>query len=426
VKRASFWSAPLPWGPVAAGFVARIAFIAWTSPLALSWDEERFWSLAGSRLAGTAFIPPLYPAFLATVRAILGDDILRVRLLQALLCLLSILLVHDLAGRHMGRGEGRWPAWVMALSPTLVYWDGRLRSESLVILLLLGFTWLWTAPAKDDRRSPLAAGALLGLATLGRPECLLLPALLAALAWRRAGGRAAVLRAGLLLPGMLLLLLPWAARNAAVVGVWTPVSTNAGYNFWKSFNEATDGSQIPLADGGALQGVAEGDLDARGFRLGWDFIAAHPWRSLLLVPAKWGHLFGPERDLLSDIRRRHYPIRALPLDIAVAIAMNLAWAALLALGLYALIGPMRSDVKDAAIAVLLMLLVTHAVFFGDDRFHVPLLPFLCVALPEAWAGGERPRGRVGLLAMALLVEAVFWIAILARDVDRLRALAGGA
>jgi len=414
------------WGAVAAGLMARIGFIAWTSPLTLSWDEERFWSLAGTGLAGTAFIPPLYPLFLAAVRALLGDDVLRARLLQALLSTVSILLTHRLAERHMGRGEGRWPAWVMALSPTLIYWDGRLRSESLLILLLLGFTWLWTAPAKADVRPPLAAGAILGLAVLGRPDCVLLLPILAACAWRRDGWRPAARRTALLLPGMLLLLVPWAARNAAVVGVWAPVSTNAGYNFWKSFNEATDGSQIPVADGSALEGVAEADLDAQGLRLGWDFIAAHPWRSLLLVPAKWGHLFGPERDLLSDIRRRHYPIRLPGLDLTMAVVMNLAWAALLALGLYALIGPLRSEVKDVAVAMLLVLLLTHAVFFGDDRFHVPLVPFLCIALPEAWAGGVRGRGRVGLLALALLAEAAFWIAILARDVDRLRTLFTGA
>ncbi|HEU4400710.1 MAG TPA: hypothetical protein VFT43_01265, partial [Candidatus Polarisedimenticolia bacterium] len=69
------WKSILP--PLLAGLAARLLLIAWTTPLTLSHDETRLWDLATTRMRGTAFVPPLYPFFLAALRALLGDDVTR-------------------------------------------------------------------------------------------------------------------------------------------------------------------------------------------------------------------------------------------------------------------------------------------------------------------------------------------------------------
>ncbi|HXH28422.1 MAG TPA: glycosyltransferase family 39 protein, partial [Candidatus Polarisedimenticolia bacterium] len=140
----------------------RLAFIAWTTPLHLAEDEARFWDLAGTRMAGTAFLPPLYPWYLALLRSLAHDDILTVRILQAVVSVASIALIFLLAERHAGHGEGAVPAWLAACWPTLVYYDGRLRSESIVILLLLAFAALWSAAPAGAGWRLLCAGAVLG------------------------------------------------------------------------------------------------------------------------------------------------------------------------------------------------------------------------------------------------------------------------
>ncbi len=408
--------------PALVGLLARLALIAWTTPLQLAHDEQRFWDLATSRMAGTAFLPPLYPLFLAGLRAIVGDDLTRIRVAGACLSMVSIILVHRLAERHLGPGSGTATAWIAALMPSLVYFDGRLRCESLVILLLLGFTALWT-PEGAGRRARLGAGALLGLAALTRPELLLLPVVLVAIAWRRGEGAEAMRRAAFLLPGVILLLTPWMVRNQRIVGPGHPaISVNGGYNFWKSFNPMTDGSQVPVDDYSLWDGVPEAGMDALGYREGWRYIREHPARSLLLAPARLGHVLGPERDWLSDLRRRHFPRRLLAADLGFALVQNAAWFLLLAAGLFALLGPSRSPVKDAVVAVLLTCAMVHLVFFGDDRFHVPLVPFLCIALPEAWDGSLRPRGRVRVLALLLAALAGFWVSVLLRDLQRIPTL----
>jgi 4-amino-4-deoxy-L-arabinose transferase-like glycosyltransferase len=409
---------------MAVGLLARLALIAWTTPLEPSLDEARFWDLAGRGMSGTAFLPPLYPLALAAARAVGADSHLAARLLSVCMSTASIALVHILARRHFSGTVGAAPAWIAALLPTLVHYDGRIRSESLVILLLLGFAVLWTGRKTAGRARILWAGLILGFLALARPEFLLFPMLLLLIELKGGGGLPVVRRGLLLLPGLVIVVLPWTVRNHVALGVDALISTNGGYNFWKSFNEMTDGSQVPVTDFSLWEEVSEREMDAVGYREGLRYIREHPGRSLLLVPAKWGHLFGPERDFLSDVRRDRFPARARWLDIGFALAQNAVWFLLIALGLYALLGPRGSPVKDVALAVLLTLLIVHAVFFGDDRFHVPLLPFLCIILPESWDGARRSAARIRLFGLALTFEALFWIGILVRDLPRVLTIGG--
>jgi len=90
--------------------------------------------------------------------------------------------------------------------------------------------------------------------------------------------------------------------------------------------------------------------------------------------------------------------------------------------LFALMGPLRSPVKDLTLALLGTLVLVHLVFFGDDRFHMPLVPFLCIALPEAWDGSRRSAVAVRALTLGLTALGVAWCCIAARDLPLLAAL----
>ncbi len=404
----------------AAGLLLRLLCIAATTPLTLSSDEQRFWDLATTRMAGTAFLPPLQPFVLAALRAVVGDDVTLVRVALAALASISIVLVGALAERHLGSSAGGIAAWSAALLPTLVYYDGRLRGETAVTLLLLSFACLWSWPAAG-RLGAVIAGVCLGLAALGRPELIVLPVVVATIGWIRGGGAPLFRRAAWLAPGILATIIPWTIRNHAATGAWTMVSANGGYNFWKSFNPVTDGSQVPL-DGSAWDGSSAIASESAGYREGIAFIQDHPLRSALLAPLKVAHLFGPERDVLSDLRQGHVPSVPVVVGIGFAVLQNAAWFALLAAGLYAMAEPRRSVAKDVALGVLVALVLVHLVFFGDDRFHVPLLPFLCAMLPEAWDGRRRSMPlRVGI-GLFLAAEAGFWVRIACRDAGRIAGL----
>ena len=216
---------------MAVGLLVRLVWIAWTSPLNPAQDEARFWELASNGMEGTAFIPPLYPLLLSLIRFVTGGSLIGARMAGACIGTASILLVHLLAQRHSHGTGGAAPAWVAALLPSLIYFDGRLRSESLVILLLLGFMMVWSSPVRDSRARGLAGGILLGLVALTRPGFLMLPGFLLLLEfrpesriqWKRILGAAAWVIAGLALT-----VLPWTMRNHLSLGVPVLISSNGG------------------------------------------------------------------------------------------------------------------------------------------------------------------------------------------------------
>jgi len=92
-----------------------------------------------------------------------------------------------------------------------------IMAEVPFMLLLLLASILWLKGMKGRKKWPLlAAGAVLGLATLFRPIGLFLVPIWLAIGllaeWRRGAGLA-LAHGGMFLVGAALLLLPWAVRN---------------------------------------------------------------------------------------------------------------------------------------------------------------------------------------------------------------------
>ena len=141
-------------------------------------DAEYYWSLAGTIRRGTlyeivdygdiphfALRPPGYPVFLAGCRAVLGDRPLGVRLVQALLGMLTVWLVYRLTLEVIGRQEQqpgrRWTvplvaAALAALHPYLIVMSTLVLSEALFVPLMLLALWglavVWSQPGTDTWR----------------------------------------------------------------------------------------------------------------------------------------------------------------------------------------------------------------------------------------------------------------------------------
>lgn len=127
-------------------------------------------------------------------------------------------------------------ALLLGLNPMSLVWVGLLHYTVLHLLGLVASMWaLQSALRQPDRAvRMILTGSLLGLVTLVRPVTLLLPAfVLVALLLRLRGALVPALRATLLLTlGMVVVVLPWTARNYAVSGRFVPVNLQAGVVFW--------------------------------------------------------------------------------------------------------------------------------------------------------------------------------------------------
>jgi hypothetical protein len=179
---------------------------------------------------------PGYPAFLAAIFAVAGRSPRAVMLAQILVDLAACFLIALIAARLAPESSRRRVAlaglWLAALCPFTANYAAVVLTETLATFLTaLGILILLAADL--SARKPFAAepivarrglspwflaGLIAGFGTLVRPETplLLLAAGLVLIArwWRPADWRK-LLRAGVLMTaGLLLPLLPWAARNA--------------------------------------------------------------------------------------------------------------------------------------------------------------------------------------------------------------------
>jgi 4-amino-4-deoxy-L-arabinose transferase-like glycosyltransferase len=233
-----------------AALALRLLFI-FVLPHPASWaGDPRYYVTASNILAGHGYSldkeppyrpsianAPAYTLFVAAVFAAAGERTDAVRVAQAVLDLLTGLLVAYLSFRLAPPARRRRAA----LAALAVYglfswftfvWAACMLSETLV-LFFYALTLALCARALDkERRAAWApAGVACGLAVLTRPDSVLLAAaVLLFLFWRAARGRSgkSLLTAAGFGLALALTLAPWTLRNYLVFGVFEPLASEYG------------------------------------------------------------------------------------------------------------------------------------------------------------------------------------------------------
>jgi 4-amino-4-deoxy-L-arabinose transferase-like glycosyltransferase len=385
--------------------------------------------------------PVGYSAFLAAFYRVFGAGHAIAGVANALVGAALAVLTWALARHAMHESRARAAGWIVALHPGLVLYAALVMSEPLAALLTL--TAFWLAVRDVDLRRGIAFGALvLGVAALVRPQALLCAPFLVLVAPTRdlrkllAGAAAACALA--LVP-----VLPWTIRNCRVMDSCALVSTNGGWNLAiGAFPRATGRFETLRASDGCRDVTGQVQQDRCWFAYGIDQIRQHPWHWLALVPAKLGFTFDHESfavEYLHEARPEVWPeerrvrfrdgttlahrllLSASALGCiafpalgrrrrtsadTTQVALLLVAAALGAfalacdeptfwpLALFSSVVPWLPLPGRPAFAPALLLgvallgttLVTHAVFFGEDRYHMVVIPVLAMLA----AGALRP------------------------------------
>jgi Dolichyl-phosphate-mannose-protein mannosyltransferase len=233
--------------------------------LAWNWLKNGVYGFAvHGQLTPVDMRVPGYPAFLAAVFAVAGQSPRAAMLAQVVVDLATCFVIALIAARLAPESSRRRVAlaglWLAALCPFTANYTAVVLTETLVIFLTaLGILVLLqtdvgtahVARARAFLANPwLLAGIVVGFATLVRPETplLLFAAGLVLLAkWWRPADWMKLTRAGLLLGlGLLIPLVPWAARNwrtlhdvqflaprySELPGEYTPLGFTAWTNTW--------------------------------------------------------------------------------------------------------------------------------------------------------------------------------------------------
>ncbi len=393
--------------------------------------------------------PVGYSAFLAAFYRLFGHGQAVAVAANALVGAALAVVTWAVARHSMTAGRARIAGLVVALHPGMILYGALTMTEPLAALLTMTAFLL----ALGSRPSPtgIALGALgLGVAALVRPQALLcvpfLGLLVVAAPWQKRLLAGAAACAIALVP-----VLPWTVRNCRVMDGCALVSTNGGWNLAiGAFPRATGRFETLRSSDGCREVTGQVQQDRCWFAYGVQQIRARPLWWLSLVPAKLGYTFDHESfavEYLHEARPDAWPeprrqaLRDLTTSahrLLVAVAAlgcvaypvmrrrrgEMAQGALLltaaALVLWAIMAdrptfwplavfvavvpwlpiPGRPEFPPAmalGASLLATTIVTHAVFFGEDRYHVVVTPVL--ALFAAYA--LSPPARTGRPSSAL-------------------------
>jgi hypothetical protein len=376
--------------------------------------------------------PVGYSGLLAAVYRVFGSGPHVATAFNAVVGALVAVFTHRLARYELSTARARLAGVLAALYPGLVAYSALVMTEPLSALGGVVAGWLWI---RERERRPLLGAALfglvVGLGTLVHPSFLAYaPALLVLTrdtlresltppALRTSIAVAAIATACAFVP-----ILPWTIRNCLVMDRCTLVSTNGGWNLAiGAFSRATGRFETLRSSDGCAVVTGQVQQDACWRDLAIETIKRDPTRWLGLVPKKLGFTFDHEsfqveylheadpdrwpeerrragRALLSGAHRMLLTAASLAIVPAppwprkkAPVALGLAC---LAVGLSALAW-IRDDSPFYLLAVacslfwglsgpvlrwaqlsLLGTVATHAVFFGEDRYHVVVTPMLCL------------------------------------------------
>jgi 4-amino-4-deoxy-L-arabinose transferase-like glycosyltransferase len=370
-------------------FGIRLLWVIYSGTLPVS-DCKAFNDLALGMVRGEGYVKPGgtptaywlvgYPLFLAAIYKVFGTHLLVAKIANAVLGAALAVLTYLLGKKAFSKDKARLGSLIVALLPAQVLYSSILASEMLFCVCCAGAILVFFV-SLNRRRWYIGfcvAGALVGFASLVRgPGLLLLPLLcLYVLIAVGVNGRT-VARASLLTVCVFAVMLPWALRNAKVFGRPVLLTTNVGVNFWIGNNEEADGSQMGYPPDSAIvraSSSAEVAANDAGWRAGLEFIIKNPRRFLALAVYKLYYLYAKETTTAVDwnyveaSRNRTEEERC--------VVAYLTQGAYLLLCLFAAAGIImvnrRNQMQVFFIAVVVGLTGFYLLFFGLDRFHVPL------------------------------------------------------
>lgn len=200
---------------------------------------------------GVFYQAPLYPYFLGGVYATIGDDPMRVRIIQAILGAIACVLIAHAARRLFSNAAGIAAGLLLALYAPAIFFDAILGKSGLDLLLLCLSLWLLSGIIAEPRPARwIAVGATMGCLALTRENAVVFIAVILfwAITYFRRDKRRLLYCAAFVL-GLAVILLPVAARNYAIGGEFHLTTSQFGPNFYIGNNERSDGSYVSLKFG---------------------------------------------------------------------------------------------------------------------------------------------------------------------------------
>jgi hypothetical protein len=331
----------------------------------------------------TAAWPPGTSAAYALIYSVFGSGQWAIKCFNLAIGVLIVFLTVELGSRWFNRTVGIIAGLLVGLWPVLIEYTTIIASEMLFAAALLGVLCLFDEICSNERHFKLLTvllGCLIGFASLLRPTAILLPALLASVFYLQKRKIIPSLKlVSITTVLMLIILMPWSARNYALFGELVLTSTSGGANLWMGNNPTTTGFYQTPPD---YAGMSEVQINRR---LGDDAIAyikQAPAAFATRTVVKAFRLY--ERETIGAWWNAHGIERTFgsPGVTAVKVISQAYWTGMLLLfgiGCYfAVRQGFSSFACHPGIATLAYFSIVYAIFVIQDRYHVPTDPIMAI------------------------------------------------
>lgn len=381
------------------------------------------------------FVSPLYVYFLGAIFTAAGGSLVAVRIVQIVLGAAAVWLIGATARLWFSQRVAVVAAWLAAACGLFTFYEILILQAALDPFLTALGLFLVSRAAGKGVRNWAAAGFVLGLHALNRPNVLpyafAVAMLAAALDFRRtrAWARAASLAASVLV-GLSIALAPVTLRNYVVTGELVPISSHGGLNLYIGNNPEADGTyhSVPgitpsmagqvrdarrVAEQALGRQLGSGEVSSYFYALARDWIAGHPGEALGLLAKKLAYLLNAT-PLTLNYSYTYYSrdestlLGVLVIGPALLIPLGLV-------GLFLRTARARREGFWIWGAFVPVYGLSVAAFFISSRYRMPLLVPLCVSsaatldwLWTTWRAGRRPAFATGLVAFAAVAVFANW------------------
>jgi len=382
------------------------------------------WAWPDGAVTYAAHYPVGYPALLAPAYHAFGPHAAVAMAVNALLGAAMAAAIHALLARATRPRLALGGGLVAALHPALVPYVAALMTEGTTAALVAIACASFAASRGATRRAGawfVLGGIVLGVATLVRPQCLVLAPALGFFAARPKAGiapRAARAMAALAL--VLLTCAPWTYRNCTRMKSCALVSVNGGWNLL--IGEQTHGGaweEVKVPDGcktvwdeagkdACFGAAAKRSIAAQPgawlskapnkLAVTFDYFGGAPWYLHQASPEAFPYEAKVRLGALETVASRlllvfalvalalaRGPRRRVRIGVGVLLVLAAlsrhAWPAYLGLAVLALLRGPRAlarapFVVPASLAVVASTAALHAVFFGAGRYGLVTAPFV--------------------------------------------------
>ncbi len=351
--------------------------------LAWTWSQTGSYSVNGIPYA---YRPPGYPFFLMLIYEIFGQSPRLGAAFNVLFGTATVYLIYKFASKFMNEKIAGYAAIILAFFPSQILFVNKLASETLFTMLL--FLALYVMVLGLDKKRAvmlLLCGIVLGLAALTKGIALAfvfvpLIYILLYLKW----SPAAIRNALFMVLGFLLVVVPWMTRNYVQKGSFS-IATQTGINLLigNAPGSGMGWNQTVTEEFDIDDPARQVEIDRQARNMAWEYIKDNPAGFVKRGILKLGYYYavdmeGVWNELIDAADKGRFDLFAIIALLAESYYLAVLLLFFMGAIAYAVNRGEPLSAKVLLFGTILYWSAVYFVFFGDGRFHHPIVPIMCI------------------------------------------------